>query len=781
MPYRRPGVEVVQQFQALAPALVLPTLPSCIVGPAFQLEDDASAGTYSGVLATYSYPSLEAGAVVDINELNADELAATQKVIGVKLEDAYIKLGNNSNGNKTINSQTFTLAGGGTDFSVLPSTFGARQFYLELDNSDADDGKHLIISKTSDAEVELADEMQVTVSGDAAVYKILELVSEIDYAGTFTDVSGTLTSTVGITADADEVTLPSNLPSDPDDATSDPVEEAGDVQISYRALRTDLADSLDVYTDLDSLEAIFGVGNVLPENPYAYGVNVALNNTTTDVNATGLRSTFFTDENLAYQSALEFLESEDVYGICPLTQSTTVHQTLDTHTEGQSVSTVGRERIGFINRKLSTYSVEVPTSGIGYTTTAGTDNGFSGTDNKTFKDPTNGTFIADGVSTAMFVEIAEGGYTEVEGSAAGPTTPAAGDAIAAATPSANFGTVTIGGTGVFDPSHVGFTLRITGAANAANNTDFVITSYTSATEVVVADPGAVMVSEDNPTDGTTLVFEVYQLAMTTAQAAYLESTRHALDSRDSNTQLTMNADPTNGFFGTVEDVQYRITDDLSKSEQATFLAGYATSFANRRLVSVWPDTCFATVSGSATELPGFYLGCALSGMTAGLPSQQGFTNLSLTGFTALDNSNNYFSDTQLDTIAGGGNLIIAQDVAEAPVFCRHQLTTDTSTIQFQELSVTKNVDLVARFFRNLYAPYIGIYNITDALLDILKSITQAGITFLKDQTSPRVGGVLRDGSISVLGEDETQPDTVNITIDINIPFPLNNILVTLLV
>lgn len=771
MAYRRPGIEVVQQFQALVPALVLPTLPACIVGPAYQLEDDASAGTYDGVLANYSYPNLTAGAVVDTNELNADELAATQKVIGVKLDDAYIRLGNGSDGTSAVGDQTYTTTSAA--FSVLPSTFGARQFYLELTNSDTDDGKHLIVSKTDDNNVELADELQNAIAG-TSVYKILELVSEIDYAGTFVDVGGTLTATAGITATATQVTIPSNVPSDPDDATSDPVEEAGDVQISYRALRTDLADSLDVYTDLDSLEAVFGIGNVLPTNPYAYGVNVALNNTTTDVNATGLRSTFFTDENAAYQSALEFLESEDVYGICPLTQSATVHQTLDSHVEGQSVSTVGRERIGFINRKLSTYSVEVPTSGVGYTTTAGTNNGTSpGGTNTTFKDPTNGNFIGDSITTAMLVEVAEGGYTEVEGTAIAASTADGGDSITAATRTI----VVANSPGTFDDSIVGFTCRIANATNGANNADFVIESVTNATTLVVLDPGTVLVDESGPTFDVTIV----QKTMTTAQAAYLEGTRHAINSVDSNTQLTFATDPTNGFFGTLEDVQYRITDDLTKAEQATFLAGYATSFANRRLVSVWPDTCFITVSGTATELPGYYLGCALTGLTAGLPSQQGFTNLSLTGFTALDNSNNYFSDTQLDTIAGGGNLIIAQDVAEAPVYCRHQLTTDTSTIQFQELSVTKNVDLVARFFRRLYAPYIGIYNITDALLDILKSLTAAGITFLKDQTSPRVGGVLRDGSISELAEDSTLPDTVNITIDINIPFPLNNIKVTLLV
>lgn len=861
MAYRRPGVEVIQQFQALTPALVLPRLPACIIGPAFHIEDDGDAGTYDGTLTNYSYPNLPSGATVDTNELDTDELEDTQKVIGVELQNVYVELASASDGNKgdqsadalTTNAadqittpktikfgqggqlaatdvgrildldavtaendgwylietvdtttdtitvtnldgtaaalvnegpgaftsadlydpeQTFTTTA--TSFASLPTTFGARQFYLELDNTDVDDGKHLIVSKTSDTEVELADSLLFPLTGTAD-YKVLEFVSSIDYSGTFEDVAGTLTNTVGMTASSTQVTIPAAVSSDPDDATADPVSEAGDVLISYRALMTDLADSLDVYTDLDSLEAVFGIGNVVPTNPYAFGVNVALNNTTTEVNATGLRSTYFTDESQAYQSALEFLESEDVYGLCILTQMPAVHQLLDSHVTNQSASAVGRERIGFINRKLSTYSVEIPTSGVGYETSSGAGNGtFPLSGNTTFKDPNGPGFITNSITTAMYLEI--NSYTAIEGPddvrTPAEVTSTGGDSITKATK--RFIQTPTGTFTSFSSADVGRTIRVT-ASTQSNDGDYTISAVISSTTVdVVEEP-------TNDETGGTYKIQIFELSPDTTQDTYITSTRHDISVVVSNTELTIDSDITNGFFGRLEDVEYRITDNLSLSEQASFLAGYATSFANRRLVSVWPDECYITVSGTDTELPGFYLGCALTAFVAGLPSQQGFTNLSLTGFTALDNSNNYFSDTQLDTIAGGGNLVVMQDVAQAPVYVRHQLTTDTSSIQYQELSVTKNVDLVARFFRRLYQPYIGKYNITEALIDLLKSVTVSGINFLKDQAAPRVGGVLRDGSLYSIGEDAAQPDTVNIVIDINIPYPLNQIKVTLLV
>jgi hypothetical protein len=320
--------------------------------------------------------------------------------------------------------------------------------------------------------------------------------------------------------------------------------------------------------------------------------------------------------------------------------------------------------------------------------------------------------------------------------------------------------------------------RISGATNAANNADWVIYSVTSATTIVVVDSGSAMVTEAGPTFAVTIV----DVTPTDAQDEFIRDLDgHYISVVVSNTKLTLQSDPTNGFNGTLEDVEYQIFDVMTRAEEATFLAGWATAFDNRRLISVWPDTCIISVSGTATDLPGFYFGCALTALTAGLPSQQGFTNLSLTGFTGRENSDDRYSDTQLDTIAGGGNLILIQDVAQAPVSCRHQLTTDTSSIQYQELSITKNVDLIARFFRGLYQPFIGKYNITDALLDLLKSITESGIDFLKNQKAPRAGGVLRDGSIESLVESTTQPDTVEIELDINIPYPLNKIKVTLLV
>jgi hypothetical protein len=67
---------------------------------------------------------------------------------------------------------------------------------------------------------------------------------------------------------------------------------------------------------LDSLEAVFGVGTIVPANVGPYVVNLALQNTTTEINFTGLSADFLTTTSRPYQSMrFEFLENKDVYGL----------------------------------------------------------------------------------------------------------------------------------------------------------------------------------------------------------------------------------------------------------------------------------------------------------------------------------------------------------------------------------------------------------------------------------------------------------------------------------
>jgi len=940
MAYRRPAIEVIQEFQDAAVALALPSLPACVVGPGFQVKDDVVAGIYDedelGTV-TYAYTGLETGAVVDISAVpSTDAEANAHKPVGVSLTDVYLVKKAQAITGRLATQNLFQDPTTGAFSSFDPDAAGAPTFYVDIISGGgldpADVGRKLVIGKNSDNELIVAAEWQ---SGGLplsnVVYRVLEFREEEVYPPSSYAANGIVPGAAGVAISA-------GLQSVTDTTPLDVVE--GNVVLAWRALRPDLANTLSVFTDLDSLEAVFGVGAVVPSNIGAYGVNLALQNTTTEVNFTGLGEDFFDNEEQSFQDALEFLEAKDVYAIAVLTHNTAVHQLAKAHVEGMSLSTVGRERVCMFNRKLVELEVVVPASGLGTETSAGADNGTSGATNLTFKDPTNGTFITDDVNVGHFLEITD--YVAVEGvhrsvtpnerdwfginpdtiqltagafvggdvgrfvivdgattalndveyeitaitsSARVVVTPEpdtdevlpstarawvadlnrevahnAADAVVAATKTWSFvngaftaadvgrllfvrgaadadnnGAFTIGsvvsgtqittveepgsnetfGGGVtqavyginrepgrdvsadsvdatsriwtvlnaaFTASDVGRVLRVAGATNGANNDDHVIESVISPTQVKTDNTTTPVDEEFNGLDTPTLtVLDVVSVDTSTDEDEYILGTRHEIAAVVSETQLTLASDPTAGFGGTIEDVEYRITRDLSLTEQAELLAGYATSFASRRCVHTWPDVLAVSINSVATPVPGYYAGAVIAGITAGLPSQAGLTNLSVTGFVGRENSDDKFSDTQLDVIAGGGNMVFVQPVVGAALSIRHQLTTDLSTIYFQEYSVTKNVDLIARFFRGLYKPFLGIYNITDTVLDLLKTRGEGGLTFLKNQRAPRVGAPLRSGQMARIEESSSQPDTVEIDIEIDVPLPLNNIKLTLLV
>src|SRR5271166_912548 len=72
--YRRPGVQLTQQFVGLAPALAVFALPNVHVGPAFQVVPDDNVGTYAGLGVSVGYLSQVSGSIIDTRPSNPNDL-----------------------------------------------------------------------------------------------------------------------------------------------------------------------------------------------------------------------------------------------------------------------------------------------------------------------------------------------------------------------------------------------------------------------------------------------------------------------------------------------------------------------------------------------------------------------------------------------------------------------------------------------------------------------------------------------------------------------------------
>ena len=783
MTYSRPAIQVSQEFQNAAASLALPNLPACIIGPGFQVKDDVDVGVYTEAGATVLYTGLHAGAVVDVSATPTEtDEANVHKRVKITLKDLYVVDLPVSGANPTTGAlhdsgtsarNLFYDATSNAFDTIDPAAVGAPRYYVEIISGGvtADHGRKYVLSKVDANTLLLATEWDLadTLPVASITYRVLEYRAQDELPE----------GHIGVTATIAHVVLAAGVLTSTD---SKLIEEA-EVYLAWRALRPDLANTLNVFRKDDDIVAIFGTGSIVPANIGAYAIHMALLNTATSVSFTGLSADWISDEELAYADALEYLESKDVYVLAPLTQNVAVHQIAKTHVELMSVAAKGRERVCFINRRLVAISVITPPSGLGYDD----DGSLSGTLFKTFRD-TDATFIYDGANPGDFVEVVgyvaapvaptsvtksgtgastSYGYKIVAVDAAGHKTAASAETVGSNGPaSLGAGDGMIVTWGAVAGAAKYEVWRTTGGTTRGKITEV------TAPAVTYTDVGAVGGGGTAPVTG--------QLPSTYDTA--LLGARHEVASVDSPAQLSLAADPTGGASGVlITAVHYRVTHDMSRDDEAALLAGYATSLGSRRVVSSWPDILAVSINAVATPVPGFFAGAVFAGMTAGLPSQQGFTNLTLTGFVGRENSDDRYTDDQLDIIAGGGNLVLTQPVEGAALLVRHQVTTDMSTIYFQEYSVTKNVDLVARFFRGCFSPYLGIYNITDGLFDLLKSKGQAGIGFLKKQRVQRIGAPLRSGQLTGVAESDTQPDTVEVGISIDVPLPLNHLNITLLV
>jgi hypothetical protein len=217
------------------------------------------------------------------------------------------------------------------------------------------------------------------------------------------------------------------------------------------------------------------------------------------------------------------------------------------------------------------------------------------------------------------------------------------------------------------------------------------------------------------------------------------------------------------------------TTDPNKQLIAETVSGYGAAIQNRRGFNVFPNSVGINITGLEQIVAGHFATACISGMVANQPPAQPFTNLPITGLTKVQGSHDRFTENQMDVMAGGGTYILVQDTETGPVVCRHQLSTDTTTIEKRELSITKAIDFTAKFLRTGLKNFIGRNNITTSFLDQISTVVQGLIDFLVD------GGVLAGASINNIIQDSAQPDRILIDVVLDVQYPSNYIRLTLVV
>ena len=124
-------------------------------------------------------------------------------------------------------------------------------------------------------------------------------------------------------------------------------------------------------------------------------------------------------------------------------------------------------------------------------------------------------------------------------------------------------------------------------------------------------------------------------------------------------------------------------------------------------------------------------------------------------------------------MAGSGTWLTIQDVENGPLICRHQLSTNVSTIAKRELSINKSVDWAAKFYRSSLKNPIGTENLTQSLVDSLATRIQGINRYLEKYP------IVQTASLSSIEIDSTNADTLNIVVLLSPLYPCNYIKLTL--
>ena len=522
-----------------------------------------------------------------------------------------------------------------------------------------------------------------------------------------------------------------------------------DILVNYTADRTDLNSDIQPITSLDDVTSILGYA--VPENPLALAaaihIGAAPGNLFYAIGTDG-------DTAVAHTKALEVIEAKEVYTLVPLSQDLDVIATYKGHVDVMSQPKEKMERIALVNRNIhiSDEVVVGPSNKvIGGMNSSGqyfilgmvNSGALAGTGSNAVRISQPGIGYAANIGDVLVVYTGDDTISNTKQYST----------IEAISP--NTGTITLS-AGVTYSASDSFQVISYGSTEFGDAAD----------DLTVLQTGNVVNLLDSnlqvtKTSAVRQVISTVSVGTSNFQYAQLEDT--VLGSSLSNKTFSLTTAP------------------LNKLEQAQYMRDYAASILDRRVTHVYAPLVkmsYSPVEAPTTEtsalLPGYYMAVVAAAMKSSNTPHQPMTNMPMPISAQLYYSNTYFKPTYLDIIASGGNYILVQSSPDSLPYCRQQLTTDMTTIESRELSITTAIDWYSKLIRNTLRRFIGRYNITDNYLAQLKGVANSTAVMATKNLK-----YLKDVKIDKLYQDPIAPDEIYADLTIGVFYPANKIKVRL--
>lgn len=245
-------------------------------------------------------------------------------------------------------------------------------------------------------------------------------------------------------------------------------------------------------------------------------------------------------------------------------------------------------------------------------------------------------------------------------------------------------------------------------------------------------------------------------------------------------QYTMVVSDPSGNLSANSEVEFRVVRAASKEDQAAFVAAQCKTFGDKRAWIV-PGDALVNEGSVDKEVPGFYVAAGVAGYVSGVAPQVGITKVTMPGFAGMVHSNFYFTERQLNTMAGAGALLYVQEAQGTTPYCRHGLTTDMSVLEYREIVKVKNLDYLSYYFKRITDPFIGTWNINSDTVRTVRQVLDSAGSRLVARKLPKVGAPLVNYSIQKVAQNAKSKDAMDIEISVAIGDPNNYMNIHLIV
>lgn len=737
-------VEIYQIFENRSQALSKPRLIPVVIGTLKQKVRQLFLGSYNGVATTLALPpgSLKSGAVLDESSL---EIFFDSKV----------------RGKQKIDSSFFTLTSNGIfieenvslNFNMLRSTSGTARLYKSGTNFVLEDSGANFIS------AQIYGDPVIDPSNVGDILSIIGLYGE----------SYIVTSVINknkITIDISSTQLEADFISRPDrvfenvlyeidrDITvgvdSKGVLNSAKVFFNCDATRNDLNGQLNIIDDASQL-------NDLAPHTWDNEVAFACKNLLSWSNKQVGFITIPDKTSASFLSALDILATKEAYYINPLTHDEPVLLSYLAHCNEMSQPDNMLERVLYCSLRLEDVLTRISASNASVSIVSGQ---YKIVDNLS-------DFFSSGVQPGDEIEIISVDSSLPIQNLLGKYQVAN---VVSETEIDVFGSIK---NNIASASN-GFTENGGSVFKTASDLSSVLSGDTL--EIVDGDAPGIYTINGTPT----LALGIYSVALVGVSSGYFLSNsgitwkiyRNALQ----------NTSPTA--------ITYSIkSQPLTPQEKSDYMRSKGFSFADRRGRIIFPDRFSAQVEEMDSngeillvnkELSGYFLANDVTGLRFSNGPQNPSTGRSLRLPNDLTWVNSTFTRKQIRNMAEGGVLVIHQEDKTRNASVWQQLSTDTSDIAKQEISVTESIDMFAKLLRDNIRPLMGNRNITSELITVLRQKIDSLIESAKSNTD--FGGPLVGEDTQLLKLEETDClDTVLAEIEVDPLIPFNKFIVRLFI